>query len=172
MLYEASQISQDYLAGKFILIVILSVLYGLGFFIIGIKYAVLAAVFSIIPYIGNIIGGVLALILAVVTKGSTGAILGVVVVMSIAQFLESYILEPLVVGKKVELNLFFTILIVVLGGAVWGIPGMIVAIPYLGIVKVILDRVKPLTPYAYLIGEDESSGDDDLMSKVKGWFKK
>ena len=103
--------------------------------------------------------------------GGATAILGVLIVFSITQFIESYILEPYVVGHKVEINPVFTIIIVILGGALWGVAGMIISIPVLGILKVVFDHVPYLHPFGYLIGEEEKEGGVNFFKKIKGWFK-
>lgn len=171
---QVIKIARAYISGKFLLIIILAALYGVGFTIIGIKYglvvAIIAGVLSIIPYFGNIIGGGLALAFALITNGSINSVIGVVVVMTIAQLLENYVLTPMIVGKKVDLNPFFTIIVVVLGGAVWGIPGTVVAVPYLGILKIFFDHSNALQPYGFLIG-DNSDEKDSIIEKAKEWVE-
>lgn len=157
---ESTKIAQQYLTGRFMLIGILAVLYSIGLSILGIKYAIfysiLAALLSLIPYIGNMIGVALPLIMAIIYN-SMSAALGVIIVFSITQFLESYILEPLIVGKKVNLNPMITILVAVLGGIMWGVPGMIIAIPYMGIFLIIFSKIEATKPIAFLLsnGSDE-----------------
>jgi len=174
---ETSQIAQAYLFGKFLLIIILSVLYVAGFMILGIKYAVvvaiIAGVLSIIPYFGNIIGGGLAMLFALITSSSIESVLGVVVVMVIAQLLENYVLTPLIVGRQVDLNPFFTILIVVFGGAIWGISGTIVAVPYLGITKILFDHIPALHPYGYLVGDgtNQDNENESIVEETKSWVE-
>ena len=171
---QSSYIAQQYLVGRFLLILILAILYAVGFLIIGIKYAlftaIIAAALSLIPYIGNIIGGFLALGMAFLSGGGIVALIGVIVVFSIVQFIESYMLEPFVVGHKVDLNPVFTILSVVLGGAVWGTVGMIVAIPILGIVKVIFDNVKRLEPLGYALDERDLEEGSNWFQSFEEWF--
>lgn len=171
---ETSKVVQQYLIGKLALIFILAVLYSIGLLALGIKHAVFfsvfAAVLSLIPYIGNLIGGALPALIALITKDSALYALGVVVVFSVAQFLESYILTPLIVGREVGLNPLFTILVVILGEIVWGIPGMIVAIPLLGIIKIIFDNVEKLQPFGYLVGDEKSSSGLSFKDKMKNWF--
>ena len=171
-------VSQNYLFGRLILIAILAVLYSIGLSITGVNHAILisilAAVLSLIPYIGNIIGYALAVGMAFFSgSGVTGA-LGVTATFVFAQFVESYILEPYIVGDKVNINPVFTIIAVVLGGAVWGVVGMILAIPALGIAKVLFDQIPALNPLGYLFG-DEDIGDkeenENLFQKVKLWFQ-
>ncbi|MGK7396777.1 MAG: AI-2E family transporter [Candidatus Cyclobacteriaceae bacterium M3_2C_046] len=173
---QTSQVSQQYLLGRFILIVFLAALYSIGLSIVGIKHAIfvsmIAALLSLIPYIGNVIGGGLAIAMAFFTSGGIGAVIGVVIVFSIVQFIESYMLEPFVVGHKVDLNPVLTIVGVVLGGAVWGTAGMIMAIPILGILKVIFDNVNVLQPVGYALGEEDISGGDNWFKRFENWFRK
>jgi predicted PurR-regulated permease PerM len=174
---EFAKIAQNYMFGRFILIVLLAILYATGLSIIGIKHAIiisiLAAFLSLLPYIGNVIGFFLAALMAVLVEGGVGSLLGVVIVFSIAQFVESYFLEPFIIGHKVNLNPVLVIIGVVAGGALWGIAGMIIAIPVLGIFKIIFDRVPALHPMGYMLGEEDiASEEPGLIKKMKGKLKK
>lgn len=175
---NSGKVSQNYLLGKLVLIVLLALLYAIGLSIAGIKHAIfisiLAAVLSLLPYVGNIIGFGLAIVMAFLSGGSTNALIGVLITFSIAQFVESYILEPYIVGDKVDLHPVFTIIAVVLGGAVFGIVGMIIAIPIFGIIKVICDRVPVLHPVGYLLGgqKEEEEGEDNFFKKIYRKFKR
>lgn len=172
---NSASIAQQYLVGKFILILFLAVFYSAGLLIFDVKYAVfagiIAAVLSLIPYIGNVIGGAIALSFAFLSGGIV-SIIGVIAVFSVAQFIESYFLEPYVVGEKVELNPIIIIIIVVLGEAVWGIAGMVVAIPLSGIAKVVFDRIPVLKPYGYLLGDEDLSTGKSFIGKLVDRIKK
>ena len=155
---KASDVAQNYLKGRLILIVILSVLYSIGFSLVGLDYAivvaVLVAVLSIIPYLGNIIGGVLAMAIAIAGGGGSTMILGILGTMAIAQTLESYILTPLIVGDEVDINPLTTVVAVIAFTVMWGPVGAIVAIPIVAILRVICMHVSGLKDYAYLLGQD------------------
>ena len=155
---KASDVAQNYLKGRLILIVILSVLYGIGFSLVGLDYtivvAVLVAVLSIIPYLGNIIGGVLAMAIAIASGGGSSMILGILATMAIAQTLESYILTPLIVGDEVDINPLTTVVAVIAFTVMWGPVGAIVAIPIVAIIRVICMHVDGLKDYGYLLGQD------------------
>ncbi len=159
------ELSQSYLIGRFILIFILAVLYAIGLSISGVKHAILisiiAAVLSIVPYVGNIVGYVLAMAMAAFSGASVMAFVGVTVTFGVAQFVESYMLEPYVVGHKVNLNPLATIVVVVLGGAIWGIIGMIIFIPLIGILKIACDHIPVLHPLGYLLGEEDIASSED-----------
>src|SRR5690606_20403801 len=126
---QTATVAQQYLYGKFLLIIFLALLYSLGLGISGVDnfifISILAAVLSLIPYFGNIIGFFLAMALGMASGGDSGTLIGVVVVFSLVQFVESYILEPYVVGDQVDIHPFFIIVTVILGNMVWGVMGMI-----------------------------------------------
>lgn len=172
ILGEISNVTQNYLLGKLVLIIFLAVLYAIGLSISGIKQAILisilAAVLSLVPYVGNIIGFVLALALGLFSGGSSGAVIGIVITFAVAQFVESYILEPYIVGERVKLHPVFTILAVIIGEHVWGIIGMVIGIPLLAVVKVISDHVPVLHPLGYALGEHKGEG----KKKKKNFFQK
>jgi predicted PurR-regulated permease PerM len=91
----------------------------------------------------------------------------------VVQFLQTYILEPLVVGREVNINPLFTIVALVTGEMIWGIPGLVLALPLLGILKIICEHVEPLHPYAYLIGGEKKSKNKSSFAKtIQGWFNK
>ena len=156
IIYDIEKVAKQYITGLGMMIVCLWIMYSIGFSIVGVKYAVLFAIIcgllEIVPFIGNLTGNLLAVLMVVIQGGGIGMVIGVVVTYLIVQFIQTYLLEPLVVGAEVNINPLFTIIILVLGELVWGIPGMVLAIPLLGIIKIICDHVPSLKPYGYLIG--------------------
>jgi predicted PurR-regulated permease PerM len=174
---QSSEVAQRYLIGLFTIIAMLWVLYGVGFTIVGVKQAVFLAILcgllEMIPFIGNLTGSLLAVLVSLAQGGDSRVVLGILVVYGIVQFTQTYLIEPLVVGNEVSINPLFTILVIVVGEAVWGVSGMILALPALGVVKVICDHVEPLKPYGFLIGQEkpekESSG---MVDKLKHLLRK
>ncbi|RYJ43199.1 AI-2E family transporter [Flavobacterium beibuense] len=171
VLTQATKITQGYLYGKFILMIFLAVIYALGMAAFGVSnfiiISVLAALLSIIPYIGNIIGFLIAIGLGYIADGDTTALIGIVITFSVAQFIESYLFEPYVVGDNVNLDPFITILAVVAGNMIWGVIGMILSIPVLGIINVIFMHVKPLKPYSFLLGNSDVKQKSKNIGKDK-----
>jgi len=153
---DIKKVTQQYITGLGLMIACLWIMYSIGFSIVGVKYAVLFAVIcgllEIVPFIGNLTGNLLAILMVIIQGGGTGMVIGVIVTYLVIQFLQTYLLEPLVVGAEVNINPLFTIIVLVVGELIWGIPGMVLAIPLLGIVKIICDHIQPLMPYGYLIG--------------------
>jgi len=156
IVHKSGQVAQKYLSGLGAMIFILWIMYGIGFSIIGVEnaifFAVLCGILEIIPFVGNLTGTSLTVLLVVVQGGDTKMIIWVLVTYFVVQFIQTYILEPLVVGEQVSINPLFTIMSIVVGEMVWGISGMILAIPLIGIFKIICDHVPSLQPYGFLIG--------------------
>ena len=171
---DAGKVSQKYLSGLGMMIAILWLMYGIGFSIVGVKsaifFAVLCGLLEIIPFIGNLTGTSLTVLMVISQGGSNGMVLGVFITYMMIQFIQTYILEPLVVGSEVNINPLFTILVLVLMEILWGIPGMIMAIPILGIVKIICDHIEPLKPFGYLIGKEKSKGDKLHSKRLQNLF--
>ncbi len=155
---------QQYLVGKSFLIILLTVLYSIGLGVSGVDNFILisfiAAFLSLIPFIGNIVGFFLALVFGFLTTGETAVLIGIIITFTVVQFIESYILEPYVVGDKVNLHPFLVILAIIAGNMLWGVMGMILAIPVLGILNIIMNHVPPLKPFGYLLSTDENNKKD------------
>ncbi len=152
-------VAQKYLSGLGLMIVGLWIMYSIGFSVAGVKspifFAILCGLLEIVPFVGNLAGTAITLLMSIAQGGSTNVIIGILITYGLVQFIQSYVLEPLVVGAEVNINPLFTIIGIVVGELVWGIPGMILAIPLLGIIKIICDNVPNLKPYGFLLGVEK-----------------
>ncbi|MFC4212387.1 AI-2E family transporter [Pedobacter lithocola] len=160
VIHQTGRVSQKYLSGLAAMIGVLWVMYGIGFSIVGVEsaifFAVLCGLLEIVPFIGNLTGTGLT-VLAVMAQGGDGKmVMGVLITYFFVQFIQSYILEPIIVGEQVNINPLFTIMAIVLGELVWGVAGMILAVPLLGMAKIICDSYPQLQPYGFLIGPENS----------------
>lgn len=157
---QSANVVQQYLLGKLILIGLLAVTYSVGLGITGVSnfilISIVAAIFTLIPYVGNIIGFVLAMAFGYLTSGEIGVLIGILITFSVAQFFENYILEPYIVGEKVDVHPFFVILAVIVGNALWGIIGMILAVPVIGIITIVFLHVPALEPFGYLFSNKKA----------------
>lgn len=173
---QSVQVAQKYLSGLSAMIVMLWIMYGIGFTIVGVEYAIffaiLCGVLEIIPFVGNITGTSVTILAVLVQGGDGGMLLGVIITYMLVQFFQTYIIEPLVVGEQVSINPLFTIIAIVAGEMIWGIAGMILAIPLLGIVKIICDNVPALQPYGFLIGSEKKKSKPGMIDKIKKMFSK
>ncbi|MCD0490610.1 AI-2E family transporter [Pedobacter sp. MC2016-14] len=172
IVHESGLVAQKYLGGLAAMIGVLWVMYGIGFSLVGVEsaifFAVLCGTLEIIPFVGNLTGTSVTVLAVIAQGGDSKMIIGVLVVYGIVQFVQTYILEPLIVGEQVNINPLFTILAIVVGETVWGVAGMILAVPMLGIVKIICDRIPELKPYGFLIGpEKQKTKRAGLFSRKK-----
>lgn len=179
VLHKMSKVTSRYMGGILIVTLILSALTAGGLLIIGLKYAILlgviAGLFNFIPYFGTYIGGSIPLVMALLTMNSPKYALFVLILIFILQFLENNVLTPNITGSQVRLNPLFTLISILAGALLWGIAGMFMAVPFMGMFKIICEHVDPLKPVARLIGTDERKGlgakvqnaSEKLVDKVK-----
>ena len=156
VLAETKSLIQNYLIGLLLEAAIVATLNALGLLILGIEYAILlgilGALLNMIPYIGGLVATALPMIIALATKPPEYAIY-VLIAYLLVQFIDNNFLVPKIVASKVKINALVSIVAVLVGGALWGIPGMFLSIPLTAIVKVIFDRVEPLKPWGFLLGD-------------------
>jgi len=115
-------------------------------------FAIICGILEIVPFVGNLVGNLIAVFAALVQGGDVRMVVAIIAVYLTVQFLQTYVLEPLVVGQRVNINPLFTIMGLVAGEFLWGVAGMALAIPVIGIVKIICDNVPELQAYGMLIG--------------------
>jgi len=160
LIFTASQVSQQYLVGLAKMIVCLWIMYGIAFSILGVKdaifFAILCGVLEIVPFIGNLTGTTLTILIAALHGAKFSMLGGIVITYGVVQFIQGWLLEPVIVGPQVKINPLFTIIALVLGQLLWGIPGIFLAIPLMAIFKIICDHIEPLKPLGFLIGEVKS----------------
>jgi predicted PurR-regulated permease PerM len=167
---QISRVSQKYLTGRAMSVMIIAGLYTIGLLIVGLKNAVLlagiAALLTIIPYLGTVLGGLFPVMMALLTQDVQTA-LWAAVVMIFIQTMDNYFIEPNVVGGEVNLNALWSILSILIGGMIWGVAGMILFLPLFAIIKIVCDHVESLKPIGYLLGEPGGS----KPSRIKIWIK-
>lgn len=173
VIHQTGKVSQKYLSGLAAMIGVLWIMYGIGFSVVGVEsalfFAVLCGLLEIIPFVGNLTGTSLTVLAVVAQGGDSKMIIGVLVTYFLVQFIQTYILEPIIVGEQVNINPLFTIMAIVLGELVWGVAGMILAVPLLGMVKIICDSYPHLQPYGFLIGPENPR---KPKTTVVDYFKK
>ena len=158
VLLETKTVIQSYLVGLLVETVIVAILNSAGLLLLGVKYAlllgILGAILNIIPYIGGLVAIALPVVMAFATQSAATAVY-VIIVYSIIQFIDNNLIVPKIVASKVRMNALVSLIVVLTGSALWGIPGMFLSIPITAIAKVIFDRVEGLTPFGFLIGDNQ-----------------
>jgi|WetSurSiteA1Bulk_404760.scaffolds.fasta_scaffold15321_2 predicted PurR-regulated permease PerM len=154
---QIKMLIQKYLIGLLIETAIIAALYSIGLLIMGIEYAlvlgIIGAFLNLIPYIGSWIAASLPMMIAIVTKTSPWFALLVLALYVFIQFIDNNYIVPKIVASKVKINALISIIAVITFGALWGIPGMLIAIPLTAIIKLIFDHIEPLKPWGFLLGD-------------------
>jgi len=162
---------QRYLIGLVIEAVMVAIMDSVALLILGIDYAILlgiiGALLNVIPYIGGIVAVALPMMIAIATKSTAWYALYVLAAYYFIQLIDNNYIVPYIVSSKVKINALFSIIVVLAGNALWGIPGMFLSIPLLAIVKLIFDNIEPLKPWGFLLGDTMPS-----LLKIKPIFKK
>lgn len=157
ILTESTTIAQKYMTGLLFETMLVFTLNVIGFLILGIQYAIflalLAALLNLIPYVGMLVANILCMTITLISSDDSSYVLGVGLILAAVQFLDNNFGMPLIVGNKVRINALVTIIGVLIGGTLCGIPGMFLAIPALAVLKVIFDKVPDLRPWGLLLGD-------------------
>jgi predicted PurR-regulated permease PerM len=167
IMLNVSKLSRKYLRGVLLVILILGTLSSIGFLILDLKYAVLLGFLigflNVIPYVGVLIGSLLPILIALVTKDSMMYAVGALGVCLLTQFLENNFITPKIVGSSVSVNPLASIAALIGFGLLWGVVGMVLAIPITGMLKIVCDSIPSLKPYGYILGEDIEYPDEQQI---------
>ena len=149
---------QSYMYGLVIEGLIVASLNTIALLILGVPYAVLlgvlGAILNVLPFVGGILAALLPIVMATITKDGVHTQIGVAISYIVIQFVDNHFLIPYIVSSKVRINALISIVAVLLGGAVWGLSGMFLSIPFIGILKIVFDRIPELKPWGKLLGDE------------------
>jgi predicted PurR-regulated permease PerM len=158
VLEQTKRAIQSYMIGLLLEAIIVAALNSTALLILGVQYAILlgviGAILNVLPYIGGIIAIALPLLIATVTKEGYTTQVGIIISYLLIQFIDNNILVPRIVSSKVKINALVSLVIVLLGAAVWGFAGMFLSIPFIAVLKIIFDRVNELKPWGKLLGDE------------------
>jgi predicted PurR-regulated permease PerM len=165
---------RSYIVGLSIEMVAVAFAYCGALFILGVKYALLlgiiGAILNLIPYLGIFIACILTALITFSTNTPSTVIWSVASIVVI-HLIDANILLPKIVGSKVKINALATIMGVIIGGAIWGIPGMFLAVPAMAIIKVVFEDIPALHPFA-IIMDDDGEITNNRKHILKGLVKK
>jgi predicted PurR-regulated permease PerM len=149
---------QSYMYGLMLEALIVATLNTTALLILGVQYAILlgilGALLNVLPFIGGILAVLFPILIATVTKDGFQTQLWIMVAYIVIQFIDNHFLVPYIVASKVKINALISIVVVLLGGSLWGISGMFLSIPFMGVLKIIFDRLPELKPWGMLIGTE------------------
>lgn len=158
IMVRISKLSSKYIQGVLTVVLILGILNSIGFLLLDLKYAILLGFMigflNVIPYVGVMLGSLIPISIALVTKDSPLFALGALGVALITQLLENNFITPKIVGSSVSINPLASLIALLAGGMLWGVVGMILAIPMTGMLKVVCDSIPSLQPFGFILGEE------------------
>lgn len=133
----------SYIRGQIFVALCIGALLYVGYLVIGLKYAIIlamiAAVTSVVPYLGPIIAIAPAIIIAIVT--SPWMLLKLAIVWAIVQFLEGNFISPNVMGKTMKTHPLTIMFVLLVAGKLFGLMGVILGIPGYALVRVLVKHV-------------------------------
>ena len=148
---------QSYMYGLLIEALIVASLNTIALFVLGVQYAVLmgvlGALLNVLPFFGGILAAALPIMVATITKEGYSTQIGIAISYIIIQFIDIHFLIPYIVSAKVRINALLSVVAVLLGGAVWGLSGMFLSIPFIGVLKIVFDRIPEMQPWGRLLGD-------------------
>lgn len=165
ILVETIHAYYNFIKGMLVVYLIVGILNSIGLAIIGVPHPFLfgfiASILTFIPYVGIMISSLLPITVSWITYNSIWYPLGVVLVFSIVQILEAYIIFPFAVGSRLKINTLVIMIMIIVGGILWGAVGMILFIPFISIAKLIADRSASLKTLSVLLGDGEQEKNKD-----------
>jgi putative permease len=166
---QVQHIVRKYIIGLLIEMGIVATGVSIAFSAMGVRYAILlgliTGLFNIVPYIGIFTALLISALVTMGTSPDTTKVIWVMVTMLITHLVDSNILLPGIVGSKVKINALVTVLGVVVGEMIWGVPGMFLSVPVIAVLKIIFDRVESLKPWGIILG-DEDEKQESLFSRL------
>lgn len=151
------KVVQQYLRGLVIVTLIVAVLFYIVLTVFKIKYAfffaIFLALFNLIPYIGVFISSVVVVLYSLATSSSLFYPVAILISLWLIQLFENNLITPYVVGSQVKLNPLVALIAIFAGASIWGVSGMILFIPIVGVLKVIFDEFEQLKPFGVFLGK-------------------
>jgi len=134
----------NFIKGMGIVYLIVGTLNSIGLLVLGVPHAILfgfiASILTFIPYIGIIVGSLLPITMAWITYDSIWYPVGIIGIFTVVQYLEANIIFPMAVSHRLNVNTLVMLLSIFIGGLLWGMAGMILFVPFVGIAKLIADH--------------------------------
>ncbi|GHM98518.1 AI-2E family transporter [Cytophagales bacterium WSM2-2] len=155
---DIQRVVRSYISGLGLVVFIAGLLNSTGLLILGIPHAIffgfLSGMLTMIPYVGITIGATLPALLALLTKDNIWYTVGVIGLHATVQFFEGNFITPKITGSRISINALAAIIALLIGGKIWGIAGMILAVPGVGILKILLSYSPSLKSLIILLGDE------------------
>jgi predicted PurR-regulated permease PerM len=156
ILSQTKSAVQNFMQGLMIETVVVCIMNSVALMIIGVPSAVvigvIGGILNLIPYIGGLVAIALPILMVTITRDGFSGQLAVIGSYLFIQFIDNNILVPRIVSSKVQVNALISIIGVLMGGTLWGMSGMFLSIPLIGVLKIIFDRLDGTKPWGTILG--------------------
>lgn len=173
---KTRKVSYHYFWGRLKVMSLLALMYFITFSLYNLPFTGLLVLFgaliTVIPFIGPFLSGILPILVMIIFGDTALEIISFSVIVIIIQLIESYVLEPIIIGEEVQQSPLFVVLAIFIGGLVWGGAGLILFVPIFAVLKIIFDNSGPLKPVGYLMGYERHGAREDVFEKLKKKFQK
>lgn len=163
--YDIERKVSRYLLTITVINALLGIAIGCALYAIGMDdawiWGVFAFLLNFLPYVGMIVGASLVTVFAIVQFDTLSYAMLAPLAYLFFNALEGQFITPTTVGRRLELNTVAVFLTVVFWGWLWGIPGALMAVPFLVLVKVVCDNVEGLDTLNRFLGSDDTPADLD-----------
>jgi predicted PurR-regulated permease PerM len=163
------QISR-YLGVIFLINAGLGIAVGVAMWLLGLPLAVvwglLAFLLNFVPFVGNILNVVLVAAMSLVTFDTLWSAALPPLALLVLSLIESNIVSPLFIGRRLELNTVSQLIMVAFWTWLWGVPGAILAVPFLVVVKAVTDNVESLQVISTFLAGDPATKEDEVPHKA------
>lgn len=154
---QSLDITRNYIKGLMVITLVSAVMNYVIFLLFGLKFAlffgIFLAILNLIPYIGNPVGLVVIMLFAFVTMDGYTKPLLLFIALFFINFLQDNVVRPWIMGDKMQVNAFAVFVTVIVGSMIWGVSGMILFIPLVGIIKIFIETSKSFSDYALLFAD-------------------
>lgn len=151
----------NFIKGMAVVYLLVGTLNSVGLLLLGIPHAILfgfiASILTFIPYVGIMAGSLLPITMAWITHDSIWYPLGVIGVFTFVQYLEANIIFPLAVSSRLNVNTLVMLIAIFAGGLLWGMAGLILFVPFVGILKLIADHNPRWKTLSMILGTPQTS---------------
>lgn len=148
----------NFIKGMAIVYILVGCLNSAGLLLLGVPHAILfgfvASILTFIPYIGIVVGSLLPITMAWITYDSIWYPVGIVAIFTFVQYLEANVIFPVAVSNRLNVNTLIMLIAIFAGGILWGMAGMILFVPFVGIAKLIADHNPKWKTFSMILGTE------------------
>lgn len=134
----------NFIKGMALVYLAVGILNSIGLLALGVPHAILfgfiASILTFIPYVGIMVGALLPVAMAWITYDSIWYPVAILAIFTVVQYLEANVIFPFAVSNRLNVNTLAVLIAIFTGGLLWGMAGMILFVPFVGIAKLIADH--------------------------------